>query len=110
VYRATCLHCDKTYIGETGRPLLHRLREHENSSRMGNTKTPLGEHLATDHPDRVLGEDSRGRRDWHSFLSNYKVDVMGRSVDTLGTCILEDQQIKKNQPELNTQLGNGYVY
>ena len=110
VYQATCQHCQKRYIGQTGRPLLQRLGEHENSTRMGNDKTPLGEHLSEEHPENVLGEPARGRRNWESFLQNYKVEVIGRSRDTLGTYILENQEIKTNAPELNTQLGNGYVY
>ena len=77
---------------------------------MGNDRTPLGEHMAQEHPEILPGERARGRRDWETFFQSYKVEVMGRGVDTLGTYILEDHTIKNNNPELNTQHGNGYVF
>eukprot|EP00116_Pleurobrachia_bachei_P013717 sb/3473979/ len=55
VYQVTCTSCDNMYIGETTRPVISRMREHESSTRLGNRRTPLGEHLLDEHPHLVSG-------------------------------------------------------
>ena len=108
VYQATCTHCNDSYIGETTRTVISRMKEHESSTRLGNRRTPLGEHLLDEHPHLISG--GSGTREWDTFLSNFKVDILGRSRDTLGTYLLEDHLIRKLRPRLNTQCGNGYSF
>ena len=44
VYQLTCLECNAIYIGETGRTLSIRIKEHMAGLRRGNLRTPLGKH------------------------------------------------------------------
>jgi predicted GIY-YIG superfamily endonuclease len=45
VYVIPCRNCEEGYIGETGRELRERLREHRSDFRKHNTKSPLVLHL-----------------------------------------------------------------
>ena len=47
VYLIRCRTCNKIYIGETGRRLGDRLREHLRSTRQTNTHLPIGRHFAS---------------------------------------------------------------
>ena len=47
VYVITCRTCNKIYIGETGRRLGDRFREHLRSTRQTNTDLPVGRHFAS---------------------------------------------------------------
>ena len=47
VYVIKCLTCNKVYIGETGRRLGDRFREHLWSTRQSNTDLPVGRHFAS---------------------------------------------------------------
>ena len=108
VYQATCTHCNDRYIGMTARTVISRMNDHEGSTRLGNRRTPLGEHLLDEHPHLISGNS--GTREWNTFLNNFNVEIVGRSRDTLGTYLLEDHLIKRLRPELNTQSGNGYSF
>ena len=44
IYIITCLSCGDTYIGETGRPLCCRIKEHLDGLNKSRTSTPLGSH------------------------------------------------------------------
>jgi len=48
VYRLDCEHCDMTYIGETGRKFITRIKEHENSQKQKDDKSLFGKH-SNDH-------------------------------------------------------------
>ena len=47
VYVIKCCTCNKIYIGETGRRLGDRFREHLRSTRQANTDLPVGRHFAS---------------------------------------------------------------
>ena len=47
VYLIKCRTCNKVYIGETGRRLGDRFREHLRSTRQGNTDLAVGRHFAS---------------------------------------------------------------
>ena len=47
VYVIKCRTCNKIYIGETGRRLGDRFREHLRSTRQSNTDLPVGRHFAS---------------------------------------------------------------
>ena len=47
VYLIKCRTCNKVYIGETGRRLGDRFREHFRSTRQTNTDLPVGRHFAS---------------------------------------------------------------
>ena len=49
VYQIECLSCHATYIGETGRPLSVRMKEHMASKRRESLISPLGKHRRGDH-------------------------------------------------------------
>ena len=110
VYQATCTRCNERYIGATGRPIINRLQEHENSARLGYSRTRLGEHLSDKHPQAVLGNTTSGRRNWQSFFRNFDVKILDHSRDSLGIFLLENHYLEKNQPEINIQTQNGYVF
>ncbi|KAK6735688.1 hypothetical protein RB195_018739 [Necator americanus] len=51
VYRITCKLCGDDHIGETGRPLCIRVKEHLDGLAKSKTFTPLGAHRRICHPN-----------------------------------------------------------
>ena len=49
VYQLECLTCHDLYIGETGRALSVRIKEHMATKRRGNVTSPLGRHRVETH-------------------------------------------------------------
>ncbi|EYC11702.1 hypothetical protein Y032_0050g2055 [Ancylostoma ceylanicum] len=49
IYQLECLDCNALYIGETGRALNVRIKEHLASKRRGSLTTPLGRHRINAH-------------------------------------------------------------
>ena len=49
VYLISCKACDGNYIGETGRPLCVRIKEHLAGKRRSALNTPLGSHRVQAH-------------------------------------------------------------
>ena len=49
VYQLECLSCNAVYIGETGRMLSIRVKEHMANKRKGNPGSPLGKHRIEEH-------------------------------------------------------------
>ena len=57
VYAIKCRTCNKLYIGETGRSLGDRFREHLRSTRLSGTDLPVGRHFTS--PGRSIGHSVR---------------------------------------------------
>ncbi|VDO23031.1 unnamed protein product [Heligmosomoides polygyrus] len=55
VYLITCSQCKEEYIGETGRPLWVRMKEHMNGLNKCKHSTPLGEHRLRSHAGAIFG-------------------------------------------------------
>ena len=49
VYSISCLKCGEEYIGETGRPLCVRAKEHLDGTEKSRISTPLGAHKIWTH-------------------------------------------------------------
>ena len=49
VYRIPCGDCSQYYIGETGRALALRLKEHQANCRIQTQQSAVFDHLATGH-------------------------------------------------------------
>ena len=109
VYKATCRHCEATYIGATARPLKYRLSEAEKSVRLGDNNHATGKHIAEAHHTAVLGNQARGTPNFGNLFTNYNIQVVGKAKDTLGTFLKEYRFIQRLSPELNTQMRNGFI-
>lgn len=55
VYLITCFQCKEEYIGETGRPLWVRMKEHMDGLNRCKHSTPLGEHRLRSHVGTMFG-------------------------------------------------------
>ena len=58
VYEFTCNFCHRSYIGETCRPFVQRLKEHSRSLSARDKKSALTEHLSADHPQATYDLDN----------------------------------------------------
>ena len=66
VYVIKCCTCNKIYIGETGRRLGDRFREHLRSTRQTNNDLPVGRHFASPRhacTDKLVSVIRSGFRD-----------------------------------------------
>uniref|UniRef100_A0A7I4XWM4 Reverse transcriptase domain-containing protein n=1 Tax=Haemonchus contortus TaxID=6289 RepID=A0A7I4XWM4_HAECO len=59
IYVITCNLCGDEYIGETGRPLICRVKEHLDGLKKSRPKTPLGDHRRHHHEDIEFGVSIR---------------------------------------------------
>ncbi|KAK6740014.1 hypothetical protein RB195_008467 [Necator americanus] len=87
VYRITCRLCGDDYIGETGRPLCIRVKEHLDGLAKSKTFTPLGAHRRICHPNsevevevRILSYESEitARRTLEAFWITAKSPKMNK--------------------------------
>ena len=90
VYSIPCSECPRTYIGQTGRSLDHRLREHCQALKNGD-----------------LGSSALAE---HVFSSNHQVDqskamVIDTHNYTQTRCMLESWHIQHHQSTLNRERG-----
>ena len=90
VYSIPCAECPRTYIGQTGRSLDHRLQEHRRARKNGD-----------------LGSSALAE---HVFSSNHQVDLSKAMVidthnHTQTRCMLESWQIQHHQFPLNRERG-----
>ena len=98
VYSATCLLCDKTYIGMTTRHLHDCAREHINKIKNKDGGSALGQHYVTDHPD--------------TKEPSITFKVLRKNRDLLRLHIEEAMAIKQANPALNRRqedLGTGFL-
>ena len=90
VYSIPCAECPHTYIGQTGRSLDHRLREHRRALKNGDVGcSALAEHV---------------------FSANHQVDLSKAMVidthnHTQTRCMLESWHIQHHQSPLNREKG-----
>ena len=90
VYSIPCAECPRTYIGQTGRSLDHRLREHRRALKNGD-----------------LGSSALAE---HVFSTNHQVDLSKAMVidthnHTQTRCMLESWNIQHHQSTLNREKG-----
>ncbi len=78
VYRATCQLCGEQYIGGSARPSSERIKEHEASVRLQNTRTTLGEHLLSKHATNLPDTVRKGHRDYNNFFQLYDFKIQRR--------------------------------
>jgi len=91
VYSIPCTECPKVYIGQTGRLLKHRLKEHWRALRNSYTAaSALAEHALT----AGHGVD----------LS--KAEVLDSNPYTATRCMLESWHIQRSENKLNRERGN----
>ncbi|XGW33958.1 hypothetical protein V3C99_018027 [Haemonchus contortus] len=88
VYQLQCSACGEIYIGETGRMLGIRVKEHLAGKRRGSLLTPLGKHRLEDHQ----GEDF----DIKCKILAYENEIGARK-------ILEALYIRERNPKLNNR-------
>ena len=89
VYSIPCAECPRTYIGQTGRSLDHRLREHRRALK-----------------NRDLGSSALAE---HVFSSNHQVDLSKTMVTdthnhTQTRCMLESWHIQHHQSPLEMKM------
>uniref|UniRef100_A0A7I4YDF6 Reverse transcriptase domain-containing protein n=1 Tax=Haemonchus contortus TaxID=6289 RepID=A0A7I4YDF6_HAECO len=88
VYQLQCSACDEIYIGETGRMLSIRVKEHLAGKRRGSLLTPLGRHRLEEHQ----GDDF----DIKCKILAYESEIGARK-------ILEALHIRERNPKLNNR-------
>ena len=86
VYLITCQSCGKEYIGETGRPLCVRIKEHLDGLRKSKSNTPLGAHRREDHSDQLF---------------NIAVTILTREPEVIPRKTLEAFWITSKAPAMN---------
>ena len=88
IYQLECLECNATYIGETGRTLAVRLKEHLASKRRGSLITPLGKHKHEAHKGRDF---------------NVKCVILAHESETSARKTLEAFWIASKNPAMNNK-------
>ena len=89
VYRIKC-ECEEEYIGETGRPVATRVKEHRTAlSKAQLEKSAVAEHAA----------NSQHEIQWD------EVEIIGRERHYRKRKLLESHLIKQNRPHLNRDRG-----
>ena len=98
VYQIRCGICggndrEGTYIGETKRPMRIRFNEHVRDVINKTPDTPMGDHFTEKHNDSV-----------HGSSVPLEVKIMFKSKDHPDRKIAESLLIKRNRPELNSNV------
>ena len=90
VYRVPCKDCPKVYVGQSGRTLECRIKEHKRAVERGNTEmSAIAEHAwRNDH-----------RVDWEA------VDVLDVNTEWYKRCVIESWHIQHEKETLNRDLG-----
>jgi predicted GIY-YIG superfamily endonuclease len=86
IYHYKCEQCNKTYIGESARPLKKRIKEHQD---VNHNITGIGEHIVNMS---------------HSFNKKH-MSVIVKEEDTVKRKVKEALLIRRKRPELNRDLG-----
>ena len=91
VYRIPCRDCEKTYIGQSGRSLACRMKEHQGAVRRGDTNAS------------AIAEHAWGQQhqiDWGS------AEVLDTNPSWRPRCLLESWHIHKERSTMNRDRGN----
>ena len=88
IYQIECQTCNATYIGETGRRLAVRIKEHLAGKRLGNTRTPLGKHMTEEH----------GGNDF-----DVKCSILACETEIFARKVLEAFWISARNPSMNNR-------
>ena len=92
IYLITCLSCGDTYIGETGRPLCCRVKEHLDGLNKLKAATPLGSHRISCHENAEISigvtilayePDLLARKTLEAFWINAKNPKMNRKEECI---------------------------
>ena len=86
VYLITCQMCKEEYIGETGRPLCIRIKEHLDGLRRATTSAPLGDHRVHCHEGTLI---------------EVTVSILAREPDIAARRTLEAFWIAARAPKIN---------
>jgi hypothetical protein len=86
IYQVQCPQCQYSYVGETGRTLATRIKEHLNPKR---TPTAIGEHM----------------RDTGHTISDKDFKVVAREEEEFRRKVREAIEIRTRRPELNRDTG-----
>ena len=86
VYIITCLSCGDQYIGETGRPLCVRIKEHLDGLQKSKTCTPLGAHRRQCHENQLF---------------ETSVTILSRETEVVARKTLEAFWITSKNPKMN---------
>jgi predicted GIY-YIG superfamily endonuclease len=89
LYLIPCDNCEEFYVGETGRALEKRLKEHRKTS---------------GHPNSITGVGDYCKTTAHTF-SNNEVKVIAKEDHWLKRKILESIHIRTRNPQLNKDQG-----
>ncbi|EYC25300.1 hypothetical protein Y032_0012g1812 [Ancylostoma ceylanicum] len=88
IYQLECLTCSETYIGETGRVLGVRIKEHLAGKRRSSLVTPLGRHKNQSHHGRDF---------------DVKCTILAHETDTSARKTLEAFWISVRNPSMNNK-------
>ena len=86
IYLITCKLCGHEYIGETGRPLCSRIKEHMDGMRKSKVSTPLGTHRMLQHNGTEF---------------DITVSILSREAEVAGRKTLEACWILSRNPQMN---------
>ena len=86
VYLITCKQCREEYVGETGRPLCIRAREHLDGLKKSRITTPLGEHRVQHHGNADV---------------EVEITILAREQEISARRTLEALWIKAKDPKIN---------
>ena len=91
VYRIPCGDCESTYVGQSGRSLACRMKEHQRAVRGGDTNaSAIAEH-AWGHQHQI---------DWGA------AEVLDSNPNWHPRCLLESWHIHKERKSMNRDRGN----
>ena len=119
VYSMSCNICaangkEELYIGASRRRPIHRLKEHEASTRLWNTRSSLGVHMKEKHPELEPSASEkaklRGKVDMTTFLQTFTPSILRYGKDTFDVFLNEGLEIKEKKPSINTMSYNGFIF
>jgi uncharacterized Fe-S center protein len=88
IYRLTCPDCNKAYIGQTGRPLAVRFREHFRDYTYGYNKSKFAQHLLDHH--HSIGP-------MNTIMDTLHITTKGRMMNTMERFHIYKETLKNNQ-------------